>query len=462
MEYLTTESLMEKAKEANGKTFGEIDIYDRLANKSSKGGFGQVVEESLFGYKINSDARPDFKHLNVELKVTPFKHNKNGTLSAKERLVLNIINFMEEVNYTFETSSFWKKNKNLLLMFYEWLPSVDRKDLKVIQSFLFTFPQADLEIIKDDWKTIVNKIRTGKAHEISEGDTNYLGACSKGANKNSLRDQPFSSERAMQRAFSLKQSYMTTLVRQYLGDSNLVSFANKDELKKQSLQDLLLSKFAPYKGLTITEMAKQLEVAYNPENKSFVPLLVSSLLGIKGTKLDSIEEFSKANIQFKTVRLEPNGIPQESMSFEKIDFNLWKDEEWEDSIIKTKFEETKFLFVVFEFKETKKENSKRNLYFKGIKLWNMPSNTIETEIKQLWEEVTKIIKEGVKIEYKPHGKQTREHNNFPKKDFNGVAHIRPKAQNGKDKTLLPDGQKITKQCYWLNNNYIGDILSDLK
>lgn len=97
---------MNKAQEAEGKSFKEIDITNRLSNKHSKGGLGQVIEESLFGYKINSDAKPDFEHLNVELKVTPFKRNKNGKLAAKERLVLNIINYMEEINYTFETSSF--------------------------------------------------------------------------------------------------------------------------------------------------------------------------------------------------------------------------------------------------------------------------------------------------------------------------------------------------------------------
>ena len=57
--------------------------------------------------------------------------------------------------------------------------------------------------------------------KLSEGDTVYLGAASKGSNKYSVRDQPFSDIKAMQRAFSLKQSYMTALVRKYIKKKSL-------------------------------------------------------------------------------------------------------------------------------------------------------------------------------------------------------------------------------------------------
>lgn len=461
MEFTTVEELMIKAKEAEGKTFGEIDLTNRLANAKSKGGLGQVVEESFFGYEVNSKAEADFANLGIELKVTPFKRNKNGTLSAKERLVLNIINYMEEVHTHFETSSFWKKNEKLLLMFYEWLPGVDRKNYFITKSLLFTYPEADLEIIKQDWETILSKIRAGKAHELSEGDTNYLGACSKGSNKNSVREQPYSDVLAMQRAFSLKPSYMTALVRRYILNEELVSFATANELKGKSLEDILYSKFEPYIGLTDKEIAEKLSLEYKPKSKSFVPSLVSALLGIKGTRLDNIEEFTKANIQFKTIRLEPNGKPEQSMSFENIDFNEWTSQSWENSFLRERFYETKFLFVIFEFKETKAKNPNRELYLKGIKLWNMPAQTIENEMKQLWEEVNKVIKDGIQIEYKKRGNKKVETNNLPKSKFNGVAHIRPKGKDGSDKVTLPDGTQITKQCYWLNNTYIADIVADI-
>ncbi|SLK35486.1 Type-2 restriction enzyme Sau3AI [Mycobacteroides abscessus subsp. abscessus] len=460
MLYKTESELLSKAKEAEGKTFGQIDIYNRLSNRKSKGSLGQVIEESFFGYKINSDARPDFEELGVELKVTPFKKNKNGSLSAKERLVLNIINYMEEVETTFHTSSFWEKNQKLLLMFYKWTPNNERNDYYINKSILYSFPEVDLEIIKNDWETILNKIKQGKAHELSEGDTIYLGACTKGSNKNSLRTQPFSDIPAMQRAYSLKQSYMTALVRKHIKQENLVNFVKATDLKKKSFHDLLNEKFAPYIGLTDEEISKRLSIKYNKGSKSFIPQIISALLGIKGTKLDNIEEFAKANIQFKTVRLEPNGIPKESMSFENIHFNQWINESWEESYIRNRFYETKFLFIIFEYKEQKKDNPNRKLFFKGIKLWNMPEKTIESKIKELWVKVNQLLHSGLQIEYVKRGGNLVEKNNFPKSSFNGVTHIRPKGRDGNDKVQLPNGKFITKQCYWLNNTYVSEIIKD--
>lgn len=461
MIYHTETELLTKAKEAEGKTFGEIDQHSRLANQKAKGGLGQVIEESFFGYTVNSEARPDFENLGIELKVTPFKRNKNGTISAKERLVLNIINYMEEIKTIFETSSFWKKNQKLLLIFYEWLPDINRSDYVIYKSLLFTFPESDLEIIKKDWETIIKKIKDGKAHELSEGDTIYLGACPKGSNRNSVRPQPFSDIPAMQRAYALKQSYMTALIRKYIKNEQLTSFTNITELKKKSFQELLEDRFKPYIGLTDKEIAQKINIKYNKKSKGFIPTLISALLGIKGTRLDNIEEFAKANIQFKTVRLEPDGKPKESMSFENIDFHQWIHETWEESYLRKRFTETKFLFVVFQYKETKNVNPNRELYFKGIKLWNMPEETIETKMKQLWEEVNRLIKNGLKIEYVQQRNKIIEKNNLPKSNFNGVTHIRPKGSNGQDKVLLPNGQRITKQCYWLNNTYIADIVRDI-
>src|SRR5699024_3931792 len=138
-------------KQAETLTFGEIDKHSRLDNKYLKGGLGQIIEESYFEYEINSNKDPDFKNLGVELKVTPIKELKNGLISAKERLVLNIINYQEEYLNTFETSSFSTKNTELLIMFYLWRKEWERSDYPIIKAILHTFPHEDLLIIKQDW-----------------------------------------------------------------------------------------------------------------------------------------------------------------------------------------------------------------------------------------------------------------------------------------------------------------------
>ncbi|MGB3161325.1 MAG: Sau3AI family type II restriction endonuclease [Carnobacterium sp.] len=456
--YSTEEELIFKANDAKGKTFSEIDIHNRLL-KNTKGQFGHIIEESLFGYDINSNAKPDFEELDIELKVTPIKINKNKTFSSKERLVLNMINYMNEPYVDFLNSSFWYKNKKLLLMFYLWLPDTQRKDFRIIDSFIYTYPEEDLEIIKNDWKIITNKIKAGKAHELSEGDTFYLGACTKGANSKSLREQPFSKTLAKKRAYSLKQSYMTTLVRQRINGNEMTKFTSSDKLKKNTIEELIELNFSSYYGKTLSNLSKELNIPINKNSKSYIPQFISAMLGIRGTKLTQIEEFAKADIKFKSVRIEANGIPKESMSFKNIDFNKWQDEEqWEKSTLYTSFEKSKLLFIVLEYKESKEANPDRQLYFKKVKLWNMPLEILNNELQNIWIETKKILDDGIDIQYVKRGCLVVEKNNLPKSNFNGVAHIRPKARNAQDKYLLKDGQKITKQCFWLNSKYVAEIL----
>jgi DNA mismatch repair enzyme MutH. len=83
--------------------YGENDAVE---NKRNKGNLGQIIEERFFHYACNSDARADFYEAGVELKVTPYRINQNGSLSAKERLILTMIDYFQVVNETFEESHF--------------------------------------------------------------------------------------------------------------------------------------------------------------------------------------------------------------------------------------------------------------------------------------------------------------------------------------------------------------------
>src|SRR5699024_5686870 len=93
-----------------------------------KGSFGQILEKFYFGYEPNSDAQPDFPEAGLELKSSPLKTLKNGDFRSKERLVLNIINYLEVHKEDFENSSFWKKNARLLLVFYLWDREIELLD----------------------------------------------------------------------------------------------------------------------------------------------------------------------------------------------------------------------------------------------------------------------------------------------------------------------------------------------
>src|SRR5699024_5193542 len=104
-------------------------------------------------------------------------------------------------------------------------------------------------------------------------------------------------------------------------------------------------------------------------------------------------------------------------------------------------------------------NPDRNLYFKGIKLWNMPMKEIEGRLKEFWISTRKTLRAGVVLEEKPWGKKTRMYNNLPSPGQNGLCHLRPKGRNGADKIQLPDGQFITKQAFWIDKEYIVKFLN---
>lgn len=447
------DSIMEYAHGLIGKKFSEIDKYKRLGECKGKGNLGQIVEESYFGYDINSRAEADFSHVGVELKVTPFKVNKNKTISAKERLVLNIINYMEEYEKDFYESAFWQKNNKLLLVFYQWKKDLEKKDYVVKDIMLHEFSEEDLVVIKDDWKTIINKIKEGKAHELSEGDTNYLAACPKGTNKSSVRKQPFSDELAMQRAFSLKSSYMTSLIRKRLGveDEEVVSIL-KDT--KMTIEQLLESKFKIFYGKSVDEISESLDIdLYNGKSKlakNYVQMLVSKILGLTTTDLSKIDEFTKANIKFKTIRIEKNGHIREHMSFPTFKYKEIIEEDWENSSLRNLFEEQKYLFVVFRYDEN------NVLRFEKIKLWNMPISVLDTYVKDTWKETVRVIKEGVKIETKGN----RLFDNLPGPKFNGICHTRPHARDSEDTYELPDGRALVKKCFWLDKDYILNVIDN--
>ncbi|KAF3305806.1 restriction endonuclease, partial [Carnobacterium sp. PL17GRE32] len=91
-----------------------------------------------------------------------------------------------------------------------------------------------------------------------------------------------------------------------------------------------------------------------------------------------------------------------------------------------------------------------------VVLWNMPEQTIRNEVGLMWRRGRKVLKDGVELTAGFRGIS----NNLPSAKENHVTHIRPKAKDGKDKVQLPDGQEITKQAFWLNKEYIAEIVRD--
>lgn len=450
------DSILEHAQRMLGKTLWEMYGEARLLD-TGKGSLGNAVEKYHFQYEPNSKSEPDFKEAGVELKCTPLKKASDGSMLSKERLVLNVIDYIEEATKTFDTSSFWEKNALLLLMFYLHEEGKLPYDLifKIVR--YWNFPETDLKIIRDDWTIIHNKILAGKAHEISEGDTLYLAACTKGSKAGAqMRRQPKSDKLAPQRAYSIKSKYVNTIILDSLNHPEMhkglfISEQQKRKILKvqesaesvvrsisdyresETFEQLIERKFSPYYGKTIAEIEKILDVEFS-QSKAMAYDVCKAILGIKSKK---IAEFEKAEIAIKTIRLEANGRLKEAMSFPNINYKeVVKEQSWEDSALYEMFTQ-RFMFIIFRKPAVKNDKQVR---LEKVMFWTMPFEDLK-QGKILWENTRTKVAAG-------------NYEHFIKSSENPVCHIRPKAQNAADTTEGAQGFQVKKMCYWLNRDYV--------
>lgn len=420
------------------------------AKKNYKGGVGNLVEECFFKYQANSDSDPDFPDAGVELKVTPYKVvGKKKELRAKERLILTMIDYFDLVKEkSFEESHVWHKAHLMLLVWYLYTKGIDKLQYPINYVGLFTPPAEDLKIIKEDYAKIVAKVKAGKAHELSEADTLYLGAATKSSDSSVRRAQPNSTEPAKPRAFSLKNSYMTYVLNHYFvpGVKTYENILPTDY--QGSFEQDVMAKINKYRGYTTEQLCEIFHLDSKKKPKNLESMLAFRMLGIKGNQA---EEFEKANVVVKTIRIEANGTIQQSMSFPTFKFTDIVKRTWEESDFANYLRETRFFFVIYRFGEDGK------LYLKGCQFWNIPYHDLEVEARSVWEKTKQVIQDGLEFYQDAKGHY---HSNLPKMKDNPVSHVRPHGRDSRDTYPLPDGREFPKQCFWLNNSYIVKQIND--
>lgn len=445
MEYdaSSAKSILEYSKKLPGHSLDELINFAELAeNLKNKGNLGNLVEEYFFKIHPGNEQAPDFKEAGVELKTTGIVKKKDGNYKAKERLVLTMIDYLGLANETWDDNSLMKKCKQMLILFYIYdssIPAIKRKF--ALKPLLWNFPQSDLEIIKQDWQTIVDKIKAGKAHELSEGDTFYLAACRKGSggSKEPLRKQRFSNELAKSRAFSLKSSYVNKMVEFASNESE----DQEDSLFSSNYQasigfaNVVRIRLHKYIGKTVSEISTILDCHDLNSDKSFRRSLVIRMLGGKTKQL---KELSEADIELKVITVREDFKPKEDMSFPYFSYTEIANQDWEDSDFFDVLER-KFLFAVF------KEEENGDMIFKGASFWNMPYED-KKEAQLVWEKTKKQIQEGCAED-------------LPKKSESSVAHVRPHARNASDTVETPQGDFLVKKCFWLNSDYIQSQLKKI-
>lgn len=466
-------SIYEYSKKLIGNTLADVISNDTIQKNifNGKGGFNQMIEKLFYHYDVNSDPGPDFREAGVELKQTGLKKLLSGEYTIKERLVCDIINYEKVVNETFEESTFYHKCHIMLILFYLYQKGVAKWNLKFLYVLLWKLPEKDLIIIKHDFETIVNKIKAGKAHELSEGDTEYLGACRKGQKGDKLKKQPYSDIGAPQRAFSLKLSYMRTVL-DYIKESgktattNIAEIAQRDEalvsmsqLRSRSFEDIIKDRFKPYLGLNYLQICEKMGIEPS-KAKNRIALICDIIVSGKDPtekvgNVNRSEEFLKAGITMKTISAYSTGKVKESMSFENINYReVYDNDEWTDSRLYELFS-SRFLMVVFRQpkEDAVKEYNIDKTILSDVFFWTMPQSDLNVA-EEYWDNIKENVMDGdIHL------------NAFWKIGDHHLFHVRPKGTKTSyyNAAVNPaTNAPCDKYCYWFNAEYTSQIIDNSK
>lgn len=441
--------------------------------RKGKGGLGQMVEELFFNYDVNSNREADFADAHVELKCTPLlKSKSDDSYRIKERLVCTMIDYFEIVDTAFEDSHLISKCQLMLLLFYLHVNGNAIYDYEFLFRILWHLPEKDLILIKKDYQTIADKVRRGEAHLLSEGDTLYLGACRKGQKGDSPQAQPNSDVKANKRAFSLKPAYMRYILSHVVESGNnyftnytevdkpKFELVSSEELQKDTFEEVILRRFAPYIGKNFVQICDMLGIeAYQAKNKyADIAALIAS--NSESKRLNNSDEFIKSGIIMKTIRLQNNGMPKESMSFKNIDYcEIYDNDDWAESETYEIFT-NRFIFVVFKpvfgrkitvYNNSTKQNVTEQSYIlDSVFFWTMPQEDLEIA-RDYWENIRHAVIS----------------NNITPMFFWSISdhrkfHVRPKAKVKSDKAINPNGGFCDKYCYWFNAEYVKQIIDNEK
>lgn len=348
MRFRTEQELLEYTSNIKGKTFKEIDSENLLANASlnrQKGLLGHVVETGFYKYPINSDSKADFEELGIELKVTGYIKNKNGSLRAKERLVLSKINYNEIINETFESSHVLGKCRKMLLIWYEYNSTKEAKDFLITDYQLYDLTN-DFKIFNNDFEIIKGKVLDGRAHELSEGDTSYLGACTKARTSSDRTTQPFSDILPKPRAYSLKNTYMTGILRELIEKPTLLEIKSQQEFN--TVIEYVKYKLEPYFGKTQVEILEEITGREYDETipKNISKMISDELIGKDKDLPKKDDLFTKTSFIIKNLPIKEDRNPRERMSFKTISLSDFETD-WEDSYWKNYFEETTLIVICY-------------------------------------------------------------------------------------------------------------------
>lgn len=203
---------------SKGKTIGQLKAELGIErDKMVKGASGLIVE-NLLGIRNNNRDEADIPEIGCEIKILPLQRNRNGDIKAKEPTAIQMINYMEVSQETWETAKL--RNKINLTFWVAYLDKKDgvalnQNDYVIVDYFLDHPTDVQNGVFRQDWEEIRRYIVEGRADRLSCSMGVYLEPKTKGANnrdKTQAPDGQGGTLMARRRAFYYKKHYTNTAI----------------------------------------------------------------------------------------------------------------------------------------------------------------------------------------------------------------------------------------------------------
>ena len=456
----------------------EPDLKEKILahKKSDKGRIGLVME-GLTGRYPNSEKTPDIAELGIEIKTFPLE-KFHGAYRPKYRAKINSINYKLLPNQEWETCSTKLKMNKILFISYYHEPGCtlanDWEIFKLKDFFIYYLDDNKPEKVQNDWEYIKNKVSNLKAHELSEGDTDILGAATSGKSK-IPKYYHDNAKPAKTRSFALKRPWFRTHYEEYVKKKK---FESSNELKvenpSQKLVSIINDKISGHK---IGDLINDYNIVYNNGAKSFTKLVINRILGI--TKNAKIREIEQNDIEIRAIPIRENYNPWEAMSFPKMSLVDLVHEDWngtddEESVFRREINKT-FIFIPIVKKKVSvysKQKNKNESKFEDYKNWKFlncvewrPSQKDLNSIQEEWEKCkTQIVENNVKTWLEKQKNKTIQRNNLLKSSESEYIHIRPHTTDSSHIDIpyqkYTNGRiEICWQSFWFNKTFVQSIIS---
>ena len=468
-------SILSFGLRVRGRTAREICELSGMADPSARPGWKETkgilgdVMEAYFGIRKNNSSFPDFPQANVELKVLPLKRGKRaGNLLVKEPTSISMIDYRHLPSETWEgPATVRKKLEHILFVFFVIHPE-DVMASSVMAIELWEARDPDRALFRVDWEGTQRKVAAGRAHLLSETDSRVLAARRKGERGADLRHYRDDAPPAPSRAWALKTAFTRQIFEERVLGLKFqpvlrpsVAGAARDPLDLAVKR--IRSVLAPFEGGSLRDIAERKGLKVG-SGKNLGATIIKKALGFRNVNA-KILELEQLGIAVKTLNLRlSDGWPFEAVSFPAVNLRELVEQEWEGveredgSTAKEGSQlrdQLRFLLFVPTF--TQHAGVPQELRVLGRPFLWSPSEEEWATIRREWERYREEVAEG-KARYQLAGNGISRRNDLTKASQTTIIHMRPHGLDANDVDLDPMGNRVTKQCFWLNQRFIQKIV----